>query len=341
MTPTIVTVPNYVRPTYAYSQPYTAPGSIQPQQQAVGQPLAMPNTGHTGPVVTSAALPPQTIQMPAGTTIQYNTMPVSIKPSSTTQQRYIPTTTTTPATTTTPITTTTAITTTPTSTTPSPFFARMGITYESWLEMNAIGSKWNKDPNQGYSFIKRVGRKNFEKMISIQWTMNAHSRKIDSGEIQGVKPGPCGLELKAHWSCRDNRKPATTTTITPATTTTPTTTLVTTPATTMQVMITKKDVGVTDIMANFLKKTVAVAVASAEEGTTKTQLARSIYNAIQKTWGRNGEWTVIVASTPEFGEGNDVWGSSVTPVQRKYLKLQLGDKLYCEIWKVRGNYRNF
>ena len=80
---------------------------------------------------------------------------------------------------------------------------------------------------------------------------------------------------------------------------------------------------------------------SAEEGTTKTQLARSIYNAIQKTWGRNGEWTVIVASTPEFGEGNDVWGSSVTPVQRKYLKLQLGDKLYCEIWKVRGNYRNF
>ena len=97
MTPTIVTVPNYVRPTYAYSQPYTAPGSIQPQVQAVGQPLAMPNNGHTGPVVTSAALPPQTIQMPAGTTIQYNTMPVSIKPSSTTQQRYIPTTTTTTA----------------------------------------------------------------------------------------------------------------------------------------------------------------------------------------------------------------------------------------------------
>ena len=156
------------------------------------------------------------------------------------------------------------------------------------------------------------------------------------------------LQLGDHLYCEIwkaySRTPTatTTTTMTPATTTTPMTTPVTTtPATTMRVMITKKDVGVTDIMANFLKKTVAVTVASAEEGTTKTQLARSIYNAIQKKWGRNDYWNVIVASTPEFGEGNDVWGSSVTPVQRKYLKLQLGDKLYCEIWKVRGNYRNF
>ena len=101
----------------------------------------------------------------------------------------------------------------------------------------------------------------------------------------------------------------------------------------MQVMITKKYVGITDIMSNFLKKTVAVAVASAEEGTTKTQLARSIYNAIQRKWGRNDYWNVIVASTPEFGEGNDVWGSYVTMDEHKYIKLQLGDKLYFEIWK--------
>ena len=247
-----------------------------------------------------------------------------------------PTTMTTPETT--PATTTTPITTTPATTTQTPFFARMGITYESWLEMNAIGSTWNKDPNQGYSFIARVGRKDFEKMVSIQQIMNAHSRKIDSGEIQGVKPGPCGLELKAHWSCRDDRTPATATTITPATTTTPgttttptttTTPIPTTPATTKPLTIIKKTAEVTDEEVDFLKKTIDVVVASTEEGMTKYQLAKSIYHAIR---GKKGSWSVVIASTQS---ASTHWSFFVYAVQHKLIELQLGDNLQIIIWKAK------
>ena len=95
MTPTIVTVPNYVRPAYAYAQPYTVPvtnQSDQTTQQVINSASAPINpaaaAGHTDPA-TSTGLP-QTIQMPAGTTIQYNTMPVTIKQN--VPQRYVPTT---------------------------------------------------------------------------------------------------------------------------------------------------------------------------------------------------------------------------------------------------------
>ena len=67
------------------------------------------------------------------------------------------------------------------------------------------------------------------------------------------------------------------------------------------------------------------------------KLARSIYDAIEEKWDPNFSWNVIVSSTPEGKEGNDVWGSMVTMVERKYLKLQLGDKLYFEIWKGTKN----
>ena len=43
-----------------------------------------------------------------------------------------------------------------------------------------------------------------------------------------------------------------------------------------------------------------------------------------------------MASTPEGEEGDDVWGSCVSSVEQKYIKLQLGDDLYCEIWKSRS-----
>ena len=90
-------------------------------------------------------------------------------------------------------------------------------------------------------------------------------------------------------------------------------------------------------MVNFLKKHIAVVVASAEDGTTKFKLARSIKDAIKEKWGPTFAWNVIVASTPEGKEGNDVWGSVITVVENKDLKLQLGDKLYFEIWKGRSN----
>ena len=101
----------------------------------------------------------------------------------------------------------------------------------------------------------------------------------------------------------------------------------------MQVKIIKKHGGVTDYMVKFLKKTITDVVASAEEGTTKMKLAHSIYDAIKEKWGPRLSWNVIVGSTPEGKEGNDVWGSVITMAEQKYIKLQLGDKLYFEIWK--------
>ena len=149
------------------------------------------------------------------------------------------------------------------------------------------------------------------------------------------------LQLGDHLYCEIwkaySRTPAT---ITSATTTTPTTTtspVPTTPAITMEVKVTKMLRGVTDDEVDFLKKTTADVVASAEKGTSKTQLALSISTAIKKKWGFNGSWNVFVAST-----GDDVWGFfPINIAAQKYLKLQLGDHLYCEIWKVRGKYRNF
>ena len=74
----------------------------------------------------------------------------------------------------------------------------------------------------------------------------------------------------------------------------------------------------------------------AEEGTTKTQLVKSIaYTILKEKWGHNDYWNVIVTSTPEGEEGDYEWGSfPVNTDEGKYLKLQLGDHLYCEIWKA-------
>jgi len=101
----------------------------------------------------------------------------------------------------------------------------------------------------------------------------------------------------------------------------------------MPVEVTTRRDGVTDDMVDFIVKSIAVVVVTAEEGTTKAQLAKSIHQTIKEEWGHNGWWNVIVASTPEGEDGDDVWGSMVTTVEKKYLKLQLGDALFCEIWK--------
>ena len=137
------------------------------------------------------------------------------------------------------------------------------------------------------------------------------------------------LQLGDHLYCEIwktySRTLTTTTTITPATTTTPTTTttlVTTTPANPVLVAITR---GVTDDELDFLKKTIAVVVASAEEGTTKKQLAKSIYYAIKE---KKGPWNVIVAPTQSTS-------LFIYAHQYKYLKLQLGDDLYCEIWKAK------
>ena len=86
------------------------------------------------------------------------------------------------------------ITTTSSTTTPTPFFARMGITYESWRKMKAIHLKliahgrkfWART---GSTFFQRFGitRDSWRKFTSIKKEMNAHARKVNSGV---VKPGP-------------------------------------------------------------------------------------------------------------------------------------------------------
>ena len=100
-------------------------------------------------------------------------------------------------------------------------------------------------------------------------------------------------------------------------------------------VINKRD-GVTDDMVDFIVKSIAVVVVTAEEGTTKSQLAKSIHASLKEQWGHNGSWNVIVANSPEGDDGEDVWGSLVSAVEQKYLKLQLGDALFCEIWKSRS-----
>ena len=105
----------------------------------------------------------------------------------------------------------------------------------------------------------------------------------------------------------------------------------------MPIEITRKSDGVNDAMVDFIKKAIAVVVVEAEDGTTKSQLAKSIHASIKEKWGHIGSWNVIVASTPEGEDGDDVWGSLVIPVEKKYLKLQLGDALFCEIWKSKSN----
>ena len=141
------------------------------------------------------------------------------------------------------------------------------------------------------------------------------------------------LHLGDHLYCEIwktySRTPETTTT--PTTMTTPVTTTL---ETTMDIKIIKKLGGVTDYMVKFLKKTITDVVASAEEGASKTRLAKSIAYAVKEKWGDNGSWNVIVTSTPEGEEGDNVWGSFVIPVEHKYLKLHLGNHLYCEIWKI-------
>ena len=56
--------------------------------------------------------------------------------------------------------------------------------------------------------------------------------------------------------------------------------------------------------------------ATAEEGPTKIQIAKSISYAIKDKWGHNSSWNVSVASNPE---GDDVWGSFVNPVEQKLV----------------------
>ena len=134
------------------------------------------------------------------------------------------------------------------------------------------------------------------------------------------------------------RTPATTTmaptpTTPAATTITPATTPVTTtPAITKPIKISKKLKGVTDDMVDVLMKAIGV---STEEGMTKTQLVKSIAHTIKEKWGHNDYWNVIVTSTLEGEEGDNVSGSfPVNLAEQKYLKLQLDDHLYCEIWKA-------
>ena len=105
----------------------------------------------------------------------------------------------------------TIMTTTPTTTTPTLFFARMGITYESWRKMKAIHLKlithgrkfWART---GSTFFQRFGitRDSWRKFTLIKKRMNANARKVYSGEIQVVKPGARDLELLGNWS--SNRK---------------------------------------------------------------------------------------------------------------------------------------
>ena len=104
----------------------------------------------------------------------------------------------------------------------------------------------------------------------------------------------------------------------------------------MPVEVTKQSDGVTDDMVEFIVSSIAVVVVTAEDDTTKTQMAKSIWEALEEKWGHNGNWNVIVASTPEGEDGDDVWGSWVVHVEKKYLKLQLGDALFCEIWKSKA-----
>ena len=109
-----------------------------------------------------------------------------------------------------PATTTTPATTTHATTTPTPFFARMGITYESWLKMNAIHLKlFTHGSKTGSTFSQRYGitQKSWSEFISIKKEMNAYARKVNSGEIQIVNPWtPCTLELLGHWSCKQYMK---------------------------------------------------------------------------------------------------------------------------------------
>ena len=270
------------------------------------------------------------------------------------------TTTITPATSTTPTTTTPTTTTTPVTATPA-------ITREV-----KIIKKHGGVTDYMVNFLKKtvtdvvasaeedVTKTQLAKSIAYavkeKWSDNGSWNVIitstpegDEGDnvwgsfVNSVEHKYLKLHLGDHLYCEIwksySRTPAimTTTTITPETTTTPTTTttsVTTTPATTMQVKIIRKHAGVTDDMINFLKETIAVVVASAEEGTPKIKLARSIYNAINEKW--NNSWNVIVASTPEGKEGNNVWGSMIAMVEKKYIQLQLGDKLYFEIWKATG-----
>ena len=87
--------------------------------------------------------------------------------------------------------TTRATTTTPATTTPTLFFARMGITYESWLKMKAIHLKQKTHGKTfGSTFFQRFGvsRDSWRKFTSIKKEMYTYARKVKSGEIQVVKP---------------------------------------------------------------------------------------------------------------------------------------------------------
>ena len=92
-----------------------------------------------------------------------------------------------------PSTVTTA--TTPATTTPTLFFARMGITYESWLKMKAIHLKLTTHERKfgsrpGSTFFQRFGvsRDSWRKFTSIKKEMYTYARKVKSGEIQVAKP---------------------------------------------------------------------------------------------------------------------------------------------------------
>ena len=84
------------------------------------------------------------------------------------------------------------------TTTPTLFFARMGITYESWLKMKAIHLKQiTHGSRTGSTFFQRFGvtRDSWRKFTSIKKEMYAYAKKVKSGEIQNVKPGRCDLKL--------------------------------------------------------------------------------------------------------------------------------------------------
>ena len=83
---------------------------------------------------------------------------------------------------------------TPATTTPTLFFARMGITYETWLKMKAIHLKQKTHGKTfGSTFFQRFGvkRDSWRKFTSIKKEMYTYAKKVKSGEIQGVKPN-CG-----------------------------------------------------------------------------------------------------------------------------------------------------
>merc|ERR1712166_557320 len=106
---------------------------------------------------------------------------------------------------------------------------------------------------------------------------------------------------------------------------------------TMPITITEKNKwdGFTDETIDFLIKVIGDLIVSEKWNTTKFRQAKYIHQAIKGKY--NGSWNVIVASTLECGEegDDDFRETNASLVLQKYLKLQLSDDLYCQIWKSK------